>query len=43
MAWETCKEAKYAMSLIDINSEPPIEEIITLPNLEKDDNGRLKI
>ena len=43
MAWENCKETKYAMSLIDINSEPPIEEIITLPNLELDSNFKVKI
>ena len=46
MAWENCKEAKskYAMSLIDINSEPPIEQIITLPKLDLDkDNSSVII
>ena len=43
MAWEKFKETQYAMSLIDINADPPVEEIITLPNLLLDSNGRVKI
>ena len=39
MAWRKGQETEYAMSILDIKADPPIEEIISIPN--KECNGEI--